>query len=226
MSDRVITSMGAGPQQRLLALARRTIEPYARRHGYDLRLHSEAVDASRPAPWSKIKILRDLVERYELVVWLDADLVVVDARVDLASELEEGKLLYLVEHRGPGWQMPNTGVMMLRGGPETAAFLDAVWELQQYVNHRWWENAAVCELLGYQLDPPAPVQTTPMLVRTKLIPQSWNSIVSPEWSAIAAAAVQPARIRHFPGYSLRTRTALMLAATAEAKGRSVVHRVR
>jgi hypothetical protein len=224
--DRVIASLGAGPQRRLLALARQTIEPYARRHGYDLRLHSEVVDSSRPAPWSKIKILRDLVERYELVVWLDADLVIVDARVDLASELEEGKLLYLVEHRGRDWQMPNTGVMMLRGGAEAAAFLDAVWELRQHVNHRWWENAAVCELLGYQLDPPLPARATPTFERTKFISQSWNSIVPPGWAAIATAALQPARIRHFPGYSLRTRTAMMIAATAEAKVRSVAQHAR
>jgi hypothetical protein len=216
MRERVIASLGAGPQQSLLRLARRTIEPYAKRHGYELELHTDVVDASRPAPWSKIRILRQLVERYELVVWLDADLVIVDARVDLASELEDGRFLYLVEHRHSDWRMPNTGVMMLRGGAEAAAFLEETWSLERYVEHRWWENAAVCELLGYELEPPRPVRRTPLLEQTKFI--------SPRWNSIMDARVRGARIRHFPGYALRTRTALMLAATAEARARALLAR--
>lgn len=216
MSGRVIASLGAGPQESLLRLARRTIEPYAERHGYELSLHTQVMDSSRPAPWSKIRILRELVERYELVVWLDADLVIVDARVDIASELEEGRFLYLVEHRHSDWSMPNTGVMMLRGGAEAARFLDETWSLERYVDHRWWENAAVCELLGYELDPPRPTRSTPLLEQTKLISPRWNSIVD--------AHVRNARIRHFPGYAPRTRRALMLAATAEARGRSLLRR--
>jgi hypothetical protein len=216
VNGRVIASLGAGPQESLLRLARRTIEPYAERYGYELSLHTQVVDSTRPAPWSKIRILRELVERYELVVWLDADLVIVDARVDLASELEDDRFLYLVEHRHSGWQMPNTGVMMLRGGAEAADFLDAAWSLERYAEHRWWENAAVCELLGYELDPPRPVHQTPLRERTKLISPRWNSIVD--------AHVRRARIRHFPGYALRTRKALMLAATAEGRARSLLGR--
>lgn len=216
MSDRVIASLGAGPQESLLRIARRTIEPYASRYGYDLSLHTEVVDDGRPAPWSKIRILRELVDRYELVVWLDADLVIVDGRVDLASELEDDCFLYLVEHQHSDWRMPNTGVMMLRGGQQAADFLDETWSLDGYAEHRWWENAAVCELLGYELDPPRPVRQTPLLEKTKFISPRWNSIID--------ANVRGARIRHFPGYALRTRTALMLAATAEARLRSLLGR--
>jgi hypothetical protein len=216
MSERVIASLGAGPQESLLRIARRTIEPYAKRHGYDLSLHTQVVENSRPAPWSKIRILRELVDRYELVVWLDADLAIVDGRMDLASELEDGRFLYLVEHRHKDWRMPNTGVMMLRGGAEAADFLDETWSLERFIDHRWWENAAVCELLGYELDPPRPVRQTPLMEQTKFISPRWNSIVD--------AHVRGARIRHFPGYALRTRTALMLAATLEARARSLVGR--
>jgi hypothetical protein len=212
----VIASLGAGPQQRLLELSRRTFEPYARRHGYELALHTRVVDESRPAPWSKIRILRDLVERYETVVWLDADLVIVDDRVDIARELDDGRFLGLVEHRHPTWRMPNTGVMVLRGGAEAAGFLDAVWVLDRYVEHQWWENAAVCDLLGYELDPPRPVRDTPW--------RAGAQFISPRWNWIMDARVRGARIRHFPGYALRTRTALMAAAMAEARVRSLVAR--
>jgi hypothetical protein len=218
MSDRVLASLGTGRQEHLLRLARVTIEPYARRHGYDLELHTQAVDQSRPPPWSKIRILRRLVERYPLVVWLDADLVVVDPREDLADELAEGCFLHLVEHRHEDWRMPNTGVMLLRGGSDAQRFLDAAWELERYAEHQWWENAAVCELLGYALDPPRPVRDTAFRAQTHFI--------SPRWNSIPDAPAHRPRIRHFPGYSLKTRAALMCAATVEAKARTLLERRR
>jgi hypothetical protein len=216
MSDRVIVSMGVGPQERLLQIARRTIEPYARRHGYDLDLHTQLDEAPRPASWMKVPILRRLVERYELVVWLDADVVIVDGRVDIASELDDEHFLFLAEHSKEDSQMPNAGVIMLRSGEQAAGFLDTLWAMDRYVDHQWWENAAICELLGYELDPPRPAHQTPLLEQTKLI--------SPRWNTIVGDGVRGARIRHFAGYKTRTRAALMLAATAEARARSLVGR--
>ncbi|HEU0249717.1 MAG TPA: hypothetical protein VFR48_03235 [Solirubrobacteraceae bacterium] len=216
MSDRVIVSMGIGPQQNLLRIARRTIEPYARRHGYDLDLHTRLLEQPRPASWMRVPILRKLVERYELVVWLDADIVIVDGRDDIATELDDEHFLYLAEHRKDGSQMPNAGVMMLRGGEQAANFLDQLWAMDQYVDHQWWENAAICELLGYELDPPRPGRPTPLLQRTK--------IISPRWNTIVGDGVRRARIRHFAGYKTRTRAALMTAATVEARTRSLLGR--
>ena len=209
MSDRVIASLGAGPQRELLGLAARSFGPYARRHGYDLRLVTEVLDPGRPAPWSKIPLLRELAARYALVVWIDADAVIVDRETDIASALVPGRLVHLVEHVVGGEPRPNTGVMMLRGGPEAIAFLDAVWALDRYVEHRWWENAAVCELLGYGVDPPARLGTTPWRERTALLSGRWN------W--IRDAPVRHAHIRHFPGYALGTRRLLMHAALAEGR---------
>jgi galactosyl transferase GMA12/MNN10 family len=216
VSDRVIVSLGTGPQESLLRLARRSFTPYARRHGYDLDLHTEIVDGARPAPWSKIPLLRDLVLRYETVVWLDADTVIVDRSVDIADEVVREAFLYLVEHTVRGEPRPNTGVMLLRGGEEAASFLDEVWALKSYVHHRWWENAAVCELLGYSVDPPARLRATRLRERTRFI--------SPRWNWTTDAPVRGARIRHFPGFAPRTRRLMMLAALAEAEARAVVSR--
>ncbi len=147
-------------------------------------------------------LLRALAERYELLLWLDADLVIVDRSLDIATELEEGRFLYLVEHTTKEGRMPNTGVMMLRGGPQTVAFLDEVYAQRDLIDHRWWENAAVCRLLGYELDPVGPGTPTELLTRhTKLI--------SPRWNSIRNAPAPHPRIRHYPGYSLKVRGAFM-----------------
>ena len=186
MNARAIASLGSGPHERLLALAARSFRPFAERHGYDLHLHTAPVDASRPAPWSKIPILRDLLERYESVLWLDADLVIVDGREDVPAT----DFMALVDHAG---HMPNTGVWLLRSSDRTRAFLDAVWAQEDLIDHRWWENAAVCRLLE---DDAA----------------GWSAAtdwLDPRWNVIPDVSVPQPRIRHYPGYKTRTRTVFM-----------------
>ncbi len=91
---------------------------------------------------------------------------------------------------------------MLRGGAETVSFLDEVYAQEDLIEHRWWENAAICRLLGYELDPVGPGGPTALLTEhTKLISGRWNSIPD-------APAAKP-RIRHYPGYSLKVRAAFM-----------------
>lgn len=200
--SKALVSLGAGPQAWLLRIAARSFRSYAARHGYELYLHTETVDEHRPAPWSKVRLLRTLASKHELVLWLDADLVIVDQRLDIATELQDGRFLYLVEHHTKQGSMPNSGVMLVRGGSETIAFLDEVYAQEDLIEHQWWENAAICRLLGYQLDPIELHKPTPLLSeRTKLISPRWNSIPD-------APALRP-RIRHYPGYSLKARAALM-----------------
>jgi hypothetical protein len=201
--SRVLVSLGTGPQERLLRLASRSFRRYARAHGYELSLHTEVVDPARPAPWSKVKLLQRLAAEHELVLWLDADLVIVDGSTDIASELEGRRFLYLVEHATKEGRVPNSGVMLLRGGAETVAFLEEVYAQEDLINHRWWENAAISRLLGYELDPVGPGTPTPLLTEH-------TKFISPRWNSIPDAPAREPRIRHYPGYSLKVRTAFMV----------------
>jgi hypothetical protein len=199
---KAIVSLGTGPQARLLALASRSFRRYATRHGYELELRTEILDPTRPAPWSKVVLLRELAREYELLLWLDADLVVVDTSTDIAGELEDGRFLYLVEHHTKEGRMPNSGVVMLRGGDPTIAFLADVYAQEDLVTHRWWENAAICRLLGYELDPIGPGTPTALLRES-------TKLISPRWNSIPDAPAPHPRIRHYPGYSLKARALLM-----------------
>jgi hypothetical protein len=200
---KAIVSLGSGQQSRLLALAARSFRPYAARHGYALELRTDVLDSSRPAPWSKVVLLRELATRYDALLWLDADLVIVDRSVDICSELEDERFLYLVEHATREGRMPNSGVMLLRGGAQTLEFLDQVYAQEDLIEHRWWENAAICRLLGYELDPVGPGTPTELL-------SEHTKLISPRWNSIPDAPAENPRIRHYPGYSLKVRAAFML----------------
>jgi hypothetical protein len=213
-AQRAIASLGIGSHERLLRIAARSFRPYAERHGYDLHLHTRSADISRPPHWTKLRILRDLVDLYETVVWLDSDLVIVDGRRDIASELEPDHFLYLVEHAYNDERVPNTGVMMLRSGQTAARFLEDAWALDKHLEHEWAEQGAVMELLGYDLELKRPSAVTSYRAQTKLI--------SPRWNSVFFAPARRPRIRHFAAWPTRARTAAMLAATAEAEIRRAV----
>lgn len=195
---KAIASLGTGPHEPLLRLAARSFKPFAARHGYDLHLHTELADSTRPAPWSKIPILQELLKSYQTVLWLDSDLVIVDGREDLPAT----SFMSLVQHDTPAGTMANTGVWTLSASQDTVRFLDEVWAQEDLINHTWWENAAVCRLLGYEIDPIGPGHSTPWLEATDFLDPRWNSIPD-------SPASRP-RIRHYPGYKTRTRAALML----------------
>jgi hypothetical protein len=207
---KALVSLGAGPQERLLALAARSFRPYAARHGYDLHLRTSADAGGRPAPWAKIRLLQALQDRYDVLVWLDADLVVVDHARDLAEELVPGRFLHLVEHATAAGRMPNSGVLLLRTGPECTSFLADVWAQEDLTHHRWWENAAICRLLGYGLDPVGPGEPTPLL-------RDHTAFLDPRWNSIRDAPAPRPRIRHYPGHSLKVRAAFMARDLAVAR---------
>jgi hypothetical protein len=196
VTRRALCSLGSGPYEELLAISSVTFEAYAARHGYDLHLTSRLLAPERPPAWSKIALVRDLLERYDEVLWVDADAIFVDISKDIAELVRPDKDLYLVEHvyaENPEWRSANTGVFLVRSTPWARDFLERVWAAEEYVHHPWWENAAVLDLLGYELapdlTPPRKVRRTELEERVELIGLEWNS------TAGASLAPHP-RIRH------------------------------
>jgi hypothetical protein len=195
-SRRVLCSIGFGPYEELLAISRITFEAFAERHGYDVHFSTRLLARKRPPAWSKIALVRDLLERYAEVLWVDADAIFVDISKDIGDSLRPDEDLYLVEHvwaEDDTWRSANTGVFLVRSTPWARRFLERVWESEQYIDHAWWENAAVLDLLGYELPPDlSPPRRAPGALldpHVELIGLEWNS------TAGASLASHP-RIRH------------------------------
>lgn len=174
--SRAICSLATGDYRALLGRSALSFRPYAERWGWDLVLSTEDLADGRPPSWATVPLLRSLLDEYEWVLWLDADVVVVDLDADISQEIQDDKDLYVVEHTWLGQYTANCGVVLLRSCDWARAFLDEAWALEEYSEHAWWENAAVLELLGYGLEPARLVEPTPWLARTKLIDRRWNSV--------------------------------------------------
>jgi hypothetical protein len=220
---KVLCTIAHGPQAALLDLAREPLEDFAARHGYDLHLQTEAEDPSRPLSWSKVPLLRRLLGEYDVAVWVDADAIFLDTSRDIAEELEDDRFLYLCMHRYEGQDAANCGILMLRSCDEALALLDDVWAMTEFVDHPWWEQAAILTQLGFEIggDHTAAtahiVRPTARFAGTKLLHREWNSISRDP-------APRP-RIKHYAGLTHEQRLAGMAADLETFRSRAAARAV-
>ena len=194
---KALCSIGSGAYAKLLALSSRTFAAYAARHDYDLVLRHDADDASRHPAWSKVPLILQLLEEYDLVLWLDADAIIVELQIDIAAERRPDRWMYLARLRTCEGVVPNTGVWMVTSCEEAKRFLRIVNAHEAYTNHKWWENAAVIDLLGYAFDPLRPNTENQFTAGVEYLDHCWNSI--------AQDTAESPRIKHYPGLPLCVR---------------------
>lgn len=158
-SGRVICSLATRHYRQLLAVAAPTYLAYGRRWGWDVVLSTEDLGEGRPPAWAKVRLIQELLHRYATVWWIDSDAILVDLERDITAELQAGRDFHVAFHAQPDGRdnpIPNSGVMLIQRSPWSTDFLSRLWAQEQFIQHNWWENAALLHLLGYSLDPPFP----------------------------------------------------------------------
>ena len=194
--NRAIVTFGVGPHAEMLNVARPGFQRFADRHGYELKVAEPKPYGDLPPSWWKVPLLRAALEVYDEVLWLDADIVIVDDRDDI--ELRRGAWQAMVEHRTGDGCVPNLGVWYVRRRMRTV--LDQVWKMRgTYADHPWWEQAAMLDLLGYQHNPrPCGLGDSTALYRnTQLLDAGWNvhphDVNDIEWPRLMHATCYPDR---------------------------------
>jgi hypothetical protein len=205
----VVCTLAVGDHSALLHESREPLETFAARHRRDLVVVDSDVAGGRPAGWGKLAVIREMLDRYDEVVWVDADAVVVDGRADICAPLTRLRPLGIVFHRYRGLEVPNLGVIALRSTAWTRSLVEALWRAG-FEDHPWMDNAALLPLLGYDLDQPRAEtrRRTAASARVVTLDLAWNSIP-------ACPARRP-RIAHFPGLPHPERLRLMREAAASA----------
>lgn len=166
--SRTIVTLAIGAHVELLNIAMPTFERFADRHGYDIVVAE--LDSPRPASWHKIPALLAALDDYEEALWIDADVVIVDDTEDL--NVPKFKWQALVAHHTGDGEVPNCGVWLVR--QPMRPWLERIWKMTGYLNHPWWEQAAVCELLGYRGSPLQLMDPGELVARTAFLGKEWN----------------------------------------------------
>jgi hypothetical protein len=180
---RILASMGLGRHAELLEVTLPSYRRFAELHGYEVAIPDEdPAPERRHKQWSKVPFIRRLLPTCDVLLWIDSDAAIVDPSVDIADALQPRKFLGLVEHRYDGQSVPNTGVMVVRGGRRGEQFFEEVWGHTEFLETHWHDNAAVLTMLGYAFDPVAqpmycrPERSTRWRRHTEFLGNEWNSM--------------------------------------------------
>lgn len=178
--NRVLATFGTGPAAEMLRLILPGFEAYAARHGYDVHV-GDGFSDGRPPSWGKIPLFLSLFDRYDEILWIDSDVVIADSTDDLAADVPARAIQAMVVHRRhfPAqrrWSIiPNCGIWYLR--PQMRPWLQRAWEMTQFIDHPWWEQAAMMQLLGYRIDGKIgipPDEPTELGTMTHNLDVAWN----------------------------------------------------
>lgn len=112
------------------------------------------LDATRPIPWSKIKLVKGVLPGYDFIFWSDADVLIMNPRVRLEELLrllpDDKNLLLAKDALG----VINTGNFFLRNILWSFRLLEEIYAQKHCINHGWWEQKAFIELYERTLDKP------------------------------------------------------------------------
>lgn len=120
-------------------------EEYVKRHGYTRITDESVYDPSRAFSWSKVKLLQKYLSEYDFLVWMDADVLVTNPEIRLEAfmaMIKPDAFMFI----GHDFQNLNAGILIIRNCPIAHEFLQDVWNKTEYINHIWWEQAAIIEL--------------------------------------------------------------------------------
>jgi hypothetical protein len=182
----VLTAAGPSMRPVLHDLALPTFSRFASRWGYqliavDLQLDGQRTEpAAQRAKWAKITLLRETLTSHPIVLWLDADVLLLRDDEDVAEHLRPGDFQALALEQVPHEHRvnPNTGVWLLRSCPRAFAFLDAVCRAGPQPGP-WADQGAVLTALGWdhgdeQYWWSRPGRGSRFLSGTSWLPPAWN----------------------------------------------------
>lgn len=187
---------------------------YAERHGYDLVTPGVVVGNRHPS-WEKVAILRGLLDEYEQVLFLGADVLIAHGHKDIAADVPREAWQALVVHdidSMPGTPrvgyVPNCDIWLVQRGMEP--WLERMDKMSvALAAHPWWEQAANMALMGYSIQQPClRHQPSELWARTYELDARWN------WHPYAKCVGEP-WFRHATGFPMETRLQMLRDWTAQ-----------
>ena len=124
---------------------------YCIKHGYSFIDDESIWDKSKPIPWSKILLLLKHLEKFDYLVWIDADILIMN--MDIKIETLIARYSDYDQISGSDWKMQNTGVWIIKNTDFSKRFLTEVWTnvydeksdpQERYMN---WEQGSVINLM-------------------------------------------------------------------------------
>lgn len=170
---------------------------YARRHGYGFLSHvlpyetmCSAVEP-RTCHWYKVLLMMDRLSsdaaaRYEHLVWLDADAVVLDMGRKLHELLAQYPQEVVCAEDCSAASLINTGVLALRPSDYVRRLCEEVWEERRFWRRAYYDQSGLERLLRRRGDLPARAERGAQLL--EVAGRAFRGIVAEELEHVAVIA--------------------------------------
>lgn len=187
-------TLAVGKYLQLLDMSRITFIDYAKKWDYDFVEVKESWDESRPYAWTKLLAIRDLLDKYDFVFYVDSDALILRDDIDVAT----------ISHTDFAWPVgpvngkicPSAGIMAIRSSESSKMLFDLAYRQTDLIYNGWWEQAALMRILQYE-DPRdhekhwSEFNLGKLQIGITELDSSWNSTIQ--------EFVSDPIIRHFAG---------------------------
>ena len=122
---------------------------YCKKWGYDFICETATLDADRPPAWSKILLLKDHLDEYDWLYWIDADAIIMNPETPLESIIDERYSMVVAKLESEdlfGDLHLNTGSFFIKSDAQGKKLLNDIYQQGQFTNHLCWEQQAFIDL--------------------------------------------------------------------------------
>ena len=108
-------------------------------------------NSEKPIPWSKLLLIQKYLPNFDYLVWIDADIYIMNKDIKLETLIEKYKDFDII--CGSDWKMANTGVLIVKNTDFSKVFLQKVYDNEydpksdpndRYLN---WEQGSFIHLI-------------------------------------------------------------------------------
>src|SRR5437870_4483837 len=97
-----------------------SVTSYCKKHGYDYIFQKNKYPSNLPVYWHKLLFVQEHLPKYDYVLWLDSDTLILDDTIPL-EHLIDGTHFYIgtdwypfIESHRSFWKTYNSGIFMVR----------------------------------------------------------------------------------------------------------------
>lgn len=112
-----------------------TKKEYCRLHNYDYICMKQNAAPGKHPVWGKIRVVRDLLNTYDIVIWVDADAIIANKNFNIQPYIIDNFDLYISQDNNG----INTGIFIIKNTETGKKILDQIWNSYrqfQYVTFR------------------------------------------------------------------------------------------
>lgn len=120
---------------------------YASKHGMGFIANDMTGGIKRPSSWKKLSAIAGGLAYAETVIWVDADVFVLNFADDIMAGVPDVAWQAMVRHHTNEGDVPNAGVWIVRR--PMLPYLMAAAMRDECINHPWWEQAAIHNMMGF-----------------------------------------------------------------------------